>query len=328
MRIVLDAMGGDHAPSAVVEGALRAAGEWPDTEFLLLGVEDVLQEEGPANLRFRRVSESIDPGEEPVKAVRRKRDSSIVVGCRMVREGEADAFISAGNTGALMTAGLLMTGRLPGIDRPALAPVFPTINGDGVLVLDVGANPEAKPQHLEQYALMGHIVAEKVMGIFKPRIGLLNNGTEAGKGTALTKAAYEHLGKLPIHFIGNVEARDALYGICDVLVCDGFSGNILLKTTEGVAKAIFDRLKEEFTRTTVNKLAAAVLKPGLKRFAQSMDYKEHGGAPLLGLRGPVIKAHGSSDARAIFNAVGQAHMFVTHDVINQISDKLGNLERD
>ncbi|OYD06444.1 phosphate acyltransferase PlsX [Paludifilum halophilum] len=331
MRIALDAMGGDHAPEAVAEGAFQAAREWPDTEIVLLGPEGtmnpLLKERVLPNFTLQGVSEWIEAGEEPVKAVRRKKNSSIVVGCRMVRECQTDAFISAGNTGALMAAGLFGTGRLKGIDRPALSPVFPTMTGKGMLVLDVGANPEARPEHLEQYALMGSIVAEKVLGYENPRVGLLNIGTEEGKGTALTKEAFGLIEGLPVHFVGNVEARDALYGVCDVLVCDGFSGNILLKNTEGVAKAIFDRLKQELTRTPFHKLAAAVLKSGLKRFAAEIDYKEHGGAPLLGLKGPVIKAHGSSDARAVYNAVRQARLFVEQGVISQISEQLKRVER-
>jgi glycerol-3-phosphate acyltransferase PlsX len=326
MRIALDVMGGDHAPTAILEGVRQVAEQWPDLQLVLIGLEEVLHSQSgyPSNVELHPVTESIDAGEEPVKAIRRKKDSSIVVGCRMVKEGKADAFISAGNTGALMAAGLFYTGRLQGIDRPALAPVFPTMDGRGVLVLDVGANPEAKPEHLAQYARMGAIYAEKVLGFEQPRVGLLNIGTEEGKGTERTKEAYSLLSQLPIRFIGNVEARDVLYGVCDVLVCDGFSGNILLKNTEGVAKAIFERLKAEFTRTWLNKLAAAILKPGLKRFAKAMDYTEHGGAPLLGLSGAIVKAHGSSDANAITNAIRQARRFVEQAVISQISGEIGD----
>ncbi|MDR6227265.1 phosphate acyltransferase PlsX [Desmospora profundinema] len=331
MRIAFDAMGGDHAPQAMVEGILQAAREWPDTRFYLLGLQEEVQphlpQESLSNVIVTPVTERIETDEEPVKAVRRKKDSSIVRGCRMVKEGEAEAFISAGNTGALMAAGLLVTGRLPGIERPALAPVFPTLNQQGMLVLDVGANPEARPEHLEQYALMGSLYAESVLGFARPRVGLLNIGAEEAKGTAFTKEAYSRISALPIHFIGNVEARDVLSGNCDVLVCDGFSGNILLKNTEGVAKAIFDRLKQEFTRTAFTKLAAAILKPGLKRFATDMDYKEHGGAPLLGLQGPVVKAHGSSDSRAVFNAVRQARLYVKQQVTTRITEELNRLER-
>ncbi|WP_124727637.1 phosphate acyltransferase PlsX [Staphylospora marina] len=322
MRIAIDLHGGDHAPTEVVEGVRLAAAEWPDLSIILVGRDESLKPELP-NVSFKRVTEVIGPEEEPVKSVRSKKDSSIVVGCRMVREGEADAFISGGNTGALMAAGLFVTGRMKGVDRPALAPVFPVLGGGGMLVLDVGANPEARAEHLRQYALMGGIYAQKVLGIENPRVGLLNIGTEAGKGTELTKEAYSLLDREPdLRFVGNVEARDVLFGPCDVLVCDGFSGNILLKNTEGVAKAIFDRLKQEFTRNWLSKLAAAVLKPGLVRFKNDMDYKEHGGAPLLGLAGPVIKAHGSSDARAFFNAIRQARRFTEQQVISSIEQEL------
>ena len=331
MRIALDAMGGDHAPGAVVEGSLKAAEEWPDAELYLLGHEPLVRpligSQPPTNLHLQVVEEWIEADEEPVRAIRRKKGSSIVVGCRMVKEGEMDAFISAGNTGALMAAGTMVTGRLSAIDRPALSPVFPTLDGKGMLVLDVGANPDARPEHLKQYALMGSLYAEKVMGREKPRVGLLNIGTEEGKGNALTKEAYEEIRRLPVHFVGNVEARDILHGVCDVLVSDGFTGNVLLKNTEGIAKGVFGRLKEELTRNPLTKLAAAILKPGLKRFAQDLDYKEHGGAPLLGLKGPVVKAHGSSDGRAVFNAIGQARRFVERGVIPGISEELQRLER-
>lgn len=323
MRIAFDAHGGDHAPDAVVEGIRLAAKEWPDITFILIGRDSSISPGDLANVIFKQVTEQIEPEDEPVKAVRRKKDSSMVVGCQMVRKGEADAFISGGNTGALMAAGLFHTGRIKGVDRPALAPIFPTMSGRGMLVLDVGANPEAKPTHLHQYARMGRIYAEKVLGFETPRIGLLNIGTEEGKGTELTKEAYNLLeNESSLRFIGNVEARDILFDACDVLVCDGFSGNILLKNTEGVAKAIFERLKEEFMRSLSTKIAASILKPGLKRFKNSMDYKEHGGAPLLGLAGPVIKAHGSSDARAFFNAARQARLFIDRGVIPHIVEEL------
>jgi glycerol-3-phosphate acyltransferase PlsX len=325
MRIAIDAHGGDHAPNAVVEALRLASKEWPDLTLILIGREESLLPNTEGKIEFRRVSEQIEPDDEPVKAVRRKKDSSIVVGCQMVKNKEADAFISGGNTGALMAAGLFHVGRMKGVDRPALAPVLPTLSGKGILVLDVGANPEARPEHLRQYAQMGSIYAEKVLGFAEPRVGLLNIGTEAGKGTELTKEAFSLLEREErIRFIGNVEARDILYGPCEVLVCDGFSGNILLKNMEGVAKAIFDRLKQELTASTLKKLAAMILKPGLKRFAKDMDYKEHGGAPLLGLAGLVIKAHGSSDAKAFYNAIRQARRFVERGVISQIEEELSH----
>lgn len=319
MRIAIDAHGGDHAPQAVIDGLRMAVEAWPDIQFILIGIDQSICPIDLPNVQFKQVTQKIEPDDEPVKAARRKKDSSIVVGCRMVREKEVDAFISGGNTGALMAAGLFQTGRMKGVERPALAPVFPTMDGHGILVLDVGANPEARPEHLLQYARMGTIYAEKVLDFSKPRVGLLNIGTEHGKGTELTKNAFQLLeNEQSIQFIGNVEARDVLFRPCEVLVCDGFSGNILLKNTEGVAKAIMDQLKREFMRNMWTKLAAAILKPGLQKFAKTMDYKEHGGAPLLGLAGPVIKAHGSSDARAFFNAIRQARRFIENQVILQI----------
>lgn len=322
MRIAVDALGGDYAPKAIIEGIKVAAEQLPNDTFIVIGQDEKSIPQMP-NIVFRKAIEMIGSEDEPVKAVRTKKDSSIVIGCRLVKEKEADVFISAGNTGALMAAGLLYTKRLKGVERPALAPVFPTLCGKGILVLDVGANAEAKPEQLHQYAYMGSVYAEKVLGFKNPRIGLLNIGAEPGKGTELTKATYHLMeNEARIRFVGNIEARELFYSPCDVIVCDGFSGNLLLKTTEGVAKAIFDQLRAEFTKSFLTKLAAVILKPGLRRFKNKLDYKEHGGAPLLGLAGPVIKAHGSSDSRAIYNAVRQARVFVEQNVIQKIEHEL------
>lgn len=324
MRIALDAHGGDYAPTAVVEGLKLAAKQWPDTSFILIGQDDgLLANNDLTNIQFQRVTEVITPNDEPARSVRKKRDSSMVVGCQLLKTGVVDAFISAGNTGALMAAGLFYTGRIKGVDRPALSPVFPTLQNQGILVLDVGANPEAKPSHLHQYALLGSVYAKQVLGFSNPKVGLLNIGAENGKGTSLTKEAFELIqADSRLHFVGNVEARDVLYRPCDVLVCDGFSGNILLKGTEGVAKAIFDRLKSTFTKNLLTKLAAGLLLPHLKKLKADMDYKEHGGAPLLGLSGAVIKAHGSSDATAFYHAIRQARLFAKHAVIKQMESHL------
>lgn len=325
MRIAIDAMGGDHAPGAVVEGALAAALEWKDTEIILVGDEAAISPllaQKPANLHIRHASEVIEADDEPVKAVRRKKDSSMVVAGRLVREKEADAMISAGNTGALMATGLLVVGRMEGIDRPALAPIIPTLDGKGVLALDLGANMDATPANLVQYAIMGSLYRQKVHGIAKPRVGLLNVGTEAAKGNELTKEAFPLLEQAPIHFVGNVEARDVLSAECDVLVCDGFVGNILLKSLEGTAGAIFSVLKEEFTKSLLTKLAAAVVKPGLSRFRKKLDYKEHGGAPLLGLNGLVVKSHGSSDALAVKNGIRQARQALSNNLVSAISSEI------
>jgi glycerol-3-phosphate acyltransferase PlsX len=326
LRIAIDAMGGDHAPGEIVAGALAAAAEWPDTVIILVGdearIEPFLNGAKPVNLEVRHASEIIEPDEEPVKAVRRKKDASMVVAGKLVREGEADGFISSGNTGALMTTGLLIVGRIEGIERPALAPMLPTVDNAGVLALDLGANMDAKPEHLLQYALMGSIYRSKVQGIESPRVGLLNVGTEAGKGNELSKLAFELLEQAPIHFVGNVEARDVLEHNCDVLICDGFVGNIMLKSFEGAAASIFTMLKEAFSQSWRTKLAAAIMMPGLRSLKNKMDYKETGGAPLLGVNGVVIKSHGSSDAVAIKNAVRQARIAVQGNLIQAITSEI------
>ncbi|MED1949105.1 phosphate acyltransferase PlsX [Brevibacillus centrosporus] len=324
MRIAVDAMGGDNAPRSTVQGALAAVKENPSLTIVLVGdeqgIRSQLSGEIPANIEIVPTTEVIDPDDEPVKAVRRKKNSSLVVAVQMARENVVDAAISAGNTGALMTAGLLYAGRMEGIERPALATFIPNIKGRVTLTLDVGANMDAKPHHLLQYAVMGSLYAERVLGFEKPTVGLLNVGTEEGKGNELTKAVFPLLTNADLNFVGNVEARDVLEGACDVLVCDGFVGNVLLKAVEGAAATIFSQLKQEFTSSLINKVGAAILKPGLMRFRKRMDYAEYGGAPLLGLRSPVIKAHGSSDAKAVKNAIASAATFVQQDV-NEIIQK-------
>ncbi|MBP1991379.1 phosphate acyltransferase PlsX [Paenibacillus eucommiae] len=325
MRIAIDAMGGDDAPKVVVEGALQAAKEWNDVEIILVGDSVAIEAcmtERPANITIQHTTEVIGADDEPVKAVRRKKDSSMVVAGRLVREKKADAMISAGNTGALMTTGLLIVGRIAGIERPALVYIIPTMDGSGVLALDLGANMDATAEHLLQYAIMGSIYRSKVDGIVKPRVALLNVGTEAQKGNELTKTAYPLLEQAPIHFIGNIESRDVLNAQCDVIVCDGFAGNIMLKSLEGAVSALFSTLKQEFTKTLFTKLAAAVLKPGLKAFRKKMDYTEHGAAPLLGIDGLVLKSHGSSNATAIKNAVRQARIAIQSDLVGAISTEI------
>jgi glycerol-3-phosphate acyltransferase PlsX len=304
-----------------------AAREWPDVELILVGdsarIEPLLKDK-PANITVHHAAETILPDDEPVRAVRRKKDSSMVVAGRLVKEKTAEAMISAGNTGALMATGLLIVGRIEGIDRPALAPMIPTMDGRGVLALDLGANMDATPENLLQYAIMGSIYRSKVHGVSEPRVGLLNVGTEAAKGNELTKAAFPLLEKAPIRFVGNVEARDVLNAECDVLVCDGFVGNILLKSLEGTAGAIFSVLKQEFAKSFVSKLAAAVLAPGLRSFKKKLDYTEHGGAPLLGVNGLCLKSHGSSDANAIKNAVRQARTAIQSNLVHAISTEISS----
>ncbi|TFE24982.1 phosphate acyltransferase PlsX [Cohnella luojiensis] len=324
MRIAIDAMGGDHAPHAHVESALSAAAEWPDTHLILVGDPEVLQPllgGAPHNITIEPAYEVIESDDEPVKAVRRKTNSSMVVAGRLVKEGKADAMISAGNTGALMAIGLLVVGRLKGIDRPGLAPMFPTLDNAGILALDMGANMDAKPEHLVQYALMGSLYRNKVHGIREPRVGLLNVGTEAAKGNELTKAAFELLEQAPINFVGNVESRDVLERPCDVLVCDGFSGNIMLKAIEGAASVIFKLLRAELTASFTSKLAAGVLKPNFRRVRDKMDYNEYNGAPLLGVNGLVIKGHGSSDAKAMKTAIRQTRTAIGNGLIAALADE-------
>jgi glycerol-3-phosphate acyltransferase PlsX len=327
MRIAIDAMGGDNAPKVVVEGALEAAKEWNDVEIILVGDSAAIEKYlvvKPANIRVVHTTEVIEADDEPVKAVRRKKDASMVVAGRLVREKEAEAMISAGNTGALMATGLLIVGRIDGIERPALAPMIPTMDGSGVLALDLGANMDATAEHLTQYAIMGSIYRSKVDGIAKPRVALLNVGTEAMKGNELTKAAYPLLEQAPIHFVGNIESRDLLRAQCDVIVCDGFAGNIMLKSLEGAVSVLFSAIKQEFTKSLISKLAAAVLKPGLSKFRKKMDYSEHGAAPLLGIDGLVLKSHGSSDANAIKNAVRQARIALQNDLVSAISTEISH----
>jgi glycerol-3-phosphate acyltransferase PlsX len=326
VRIAIDAMGGDHAPALIVKGALEAAAQWPDTELLLVGdtaaIEAHIAGPKPANIIICHADEVIGADDEPVKAVRRKKGASMVVAGQLLREKQADAMLSAGNTGALMATGLLVVGRLDGIERPALAPMMPTMDDIGVLALDLGANMDAKPEHLLQYAIMGSIYRAKVHGMEKPRVGLLNVGTEAKKGNEISKAAYDLIGQAPINFIGNVEARDVLTHNCDVLVCDGFAGNIMLKAMEGAAGSIFTELKGAFGQSLLTKLAAAIMLPKLRTLKKKMDYKEHGGAPLLGLNGLVVKCHGSSDVVAVKNAVRQARIAIQGKLIESIAAEI------
>ncbi|MGF2615615.1 phosphate acyltransferase PlsX [Rossellomorea vietnamensis] len=320
MKIAIDAMGGDNAPKEIVLGAERAVQEFEDIEVILFGDEGKIKAEIAEHERIEIVptTEAILGTDEPVRAVRRKKNASLVLMAQAVADGKADACISAGNTGALMTAGLFIVGRIKGIERPALAPTLPTLDGRGFLMLDLGANVDAKPEHLLQYAIMGSIYAENVRGIENPRVGLLNIGTEEKKGNELTKAAFSLLQNADINFIGNVESRDLLNGTADVVVTDGFTGNMVLKTIEGTALSIFSMLKTTLTSSFKNKLAAGLVKNDLRELKNMLDYTEYGGAGLFGLKAPVIKAHGSSNANALYNAVRQARQMVNHSVPDTI----------
>lgn len=324
MKLAIDAMGGDNAPKEIVLGAMKAVDAFPDLTLILVGNEQKIKEHLKEHDRIQIIhtNEVILGTDEPVRAVRRKKTASMVLAAQQVTDGNADACISAGNTGALMAAGLFVIGRIEGIERPALSPTLPTIGGEGFLLLDVGANADAKPEHLLQYAIMGSIYSEKVRGIASPRVGLLNIGTEEKKGNELTKQAFGLLKSSNLNFIGNVEARDLLEGVADVVITDGFTGNMVLKTLEGTALSVFKMLKTALTSSLKAKLAAAVLKPDLYKLKNKMDYSEYGGAGLFGLKAPVIKAHGSSDAQAIYSAVRQARDMVENHVTGLIKDSV------
>jgi len=326
LRIAVDAMGGDHAPAEIVRGCRLAAEEY-DHELLLVGrAGEVGRELGSVSpserLHLVEAGEVIGFDEAPAMAVRRKKDSSIVVAARLLKEGAADAMVSAGSTGALMAAGLLALGRIPGIDRPALAGVMPTPGGRGMLMLDLGAHSDARPEHLYQWAVMGAIYAERVMGVVHPRVGLANIGTEASKGNEATRQAYQLLAGSRLNFAGNVEGRDIPAGPVDVLVWDGFVGNIVLKYTEGLAGALFGMMREELSRDLRSKLGALLALPAFRRVKGRMDYREHGGAPLLGIRGSIIKCHGSSGAVAVKNGIRVAAAFAAGEVNSLIAERL------
>ncbi|MBE7021769.1 MAG: phosphate acyltransferase PlsX [Ruminococcaceae bacterium] len=322
MRIAVDAFGGDHAPEAIVKGCVQAVSEC-NAELILVGKEQILaalleHEDVPTGkIHIHHAEEVIETSESPVDSIRRKKDSSLVVGLELVKNGEADAVVSAGNTGAYLAGAFRTLGRVKGVKRPALTTVLPTVGNPGV-ILDVGANADCRPLHLVQFAQMGAIYAEHVLGIQHPRVGLLNIGAEEAKGNALTKETHQLLKSAPVNFIGNIEPRDVPYGLADVIVCDGFTGNVVIKLIEGTASALFSMMKDVFYKSTLTKLAAGILKPGLKTVKSRMDYSEYGGAPLLGIDGVVFKAHGSSDAKAIKNAVKTTALYVEAGVNEKI----------
>ena len=316
MKISVDAMGGDNAPHEIVKGVYEALEAFDDLNIILYGDEKKLESLVTKHDRLTVIhtDEIIEGTDEPVRAIRRKKNSSMVKMAESVKNGEADACVSAGNTGALMAAGLFVVGRIDQVDRPALAPTLPTIDGKGFVMLDLGANSDAKPGHLQQFAVMGSVYAEKVRGIQNPRVGLLNIGTEDKKGNELTKAAFLLLKETPVNFIGNVESRDLLNGVADVVVTDGFTGNMVLKTIEGTAAGMFTLLKEAFNTSAKTKISALLVKDQLKALKNKLDYSEYGGAGLFGLKAPVIKAHGSSNGRAVYHAIRQARTMVDNNV--------------
>ncbi|EFI84670.1 fatty acid/phospholipid synthesis protein PlsX [Listeria grayi DSM 20601] len=329
MKIAIDAMGGDHAPKEIVLGVMKAAAQFKDVEYILYGDEAQINEYLTDKTRITIVhtDEKIESDDEPVRAVKRKKKASMVLAAQAVKNNEADACISAGNTGALMSTGLFIIGRIKGIDRPALAPTLPTITGKGFVLLDAGANAEAKPEHLLQFGLMGSVYAEKVRKIENPRVGLLNIGTEETKGNELTKTAFQYMkNQNAYNFIGNVEARDLLMDVADIVVADGFTGNMVLKTVEGTASSVMSMLKMSLNNGIKNKLAASFLRKDLYGLRAKMDYSEYGGACLFGIQAPVVKAHGATNAKGIFTTIRQVRDMVEKQIVETIKAEIHKID--
>ena len=324
--IVVDGMGGDHAPKAVVEGCVQAL-QKADIKIIITGRESEIKAElakhkyDVSRLSVIHTEEVISPNEAPVMALRKKKDSSLVRAMNLVKNGEADALISAGSTGALMAGATLILGRIRGVDRVALAPVMPGKNA-AFMVIDAGANVDCKPNYLVQFALMGKVYFENVLGVKNPSVGLVNIGAEEEKGNELTKAAFPLLKESGFNFAGNVEPRDVSSGDVNVLVCDGFVGNTILKMYEGVASNIFSMLKVEIMSSFRSKVGGILLKPVFDRFKKKFDYSEYGGTAFLGAKGICIKAHGSSNAKAFKNAIRQAKDCYDKDIISKIENEL------
>ena len=332
MKIIVDAMGGDNAPLEIVKGALAGQKHW-GVDIVLTGDEAAIREaltrcgqpEVPAGMEIISTSQTVEMCDDPATVFRRKKDTSMGVGLTMLREGQGDALVSAGSTGALLTGATLITKRIHGIRRAAMAPVIPTTTGQAVLI-DCGANAECTPEYLVQFAYLGNFYAQQVLGLAKPRVGLLNIGAEDSKGTDLQKQTLARLRQAAeeghLHFIGNIEAKEAIKGGCDVIVTDGFSGNILLKTMEGVGSFAGSALKGMFKKNLLTKLAALAVMPGLNDFKAKLDPNKVGGTAFIGIARPVIKAHGASNAEAIENAIGQATAFARSGLIEKIEENV------
>ena len=334
MKILLDAMGGDNAPDANIKGAVQAINK-VKAEVVLIGKEEVIRskikefygkelEEISDRLKIKNASETIEMEDQPTVAIRHKKDSSMVVGFKMLKEGEGDVFISAGNSGALLTGATLIVGRIKGIDRPALAGILPAYKSQ-LLLIDAGSNTNCKPINLLQFAQMSSIYLKNTYGIEKPAIGLLNIGTEETKGNDLVKESYallkENSEKLDINFVGNVEGRDAFSGKIDAIVTDGFTGNVFLKTTEGLGKFVKRTLTESLTHNLLSKILAIPALPSIKKFSKTMDYKSYGGALFLGVKKPVVKAHGSSDELLFKYTIIQAEKFVENKAVDRMIEE-------
>ncbi len=323
--IAVDAMGSDRAPKPEVEGAILAARHY-DVHVLLVGPEHEVRAElrnhsssALEKIQVVHASEVIGMDEKAAQAVRSKKDSTMRIGLRMVRDGKASGFITAGNTGAAMATAKMVLGALPGVDRPALAAVFPTAQGTASIMLDVGANVDSKPHNLEQWAVMGDVYARSIFGADSPRVGLLSIGEEEAKGNELTRAAYQLLKQLPLQFVGNVEGRDLYNGNVDVIVCDGFIGNVALKVSEGLVETVGYILKESLRATITRQVGFLLSRKAFEEFKKRLDYSEYGGAPLLGIKGVCIVSHGSSNAHAIRNAIRVAADFANAGINSQIA---------
>lgn len=332
MKIIVDAMGGDNAPDEIVLGSVESL-ENSDIEITLVGRgEDILRvfersdiKEIPAGIEIVNASEIIEIDEDPTAAIRSKKDSSLTVGLTLLRDGRGDAFVSAGSTGALLSGATLIVKRVRGIRRAALAPLIPSSSGSFILI-DCGANAECTPEYLLQFAYMGSFYAEDALQIKTPRIGLLSNGAESTKGTPLQHEAYELLNNSELNFIGNVEAKDAMKGACDVLVSDGFSGNVFLKAVEGTASLVLSELKNVYTNSVITKLSYLMIKKQMSNLKNKMSSDTVGGTALLGISKPVIKAHGSSNARAIKNAILQAARDAEHNIASRFQDSIDHMK--
>lgn len=332
MRIAIDAMGGDEAPKVVVEGVEKAAKSFPDTKMVMYGAEKEIKKYLTAdldNIEIVHTDEKIEGDDDPVRSIRRKKKASMVLAAKSVKNQENDALFSAGNTGALLAAGTLIVGRIKGIDRPGLMATMVTIdeNSDKMLLLDLGANADTKPINLNQYAIIGSFFAEHVNKVKNPRVALLNNGTEEGKGNKLTKEAYTILkDNEKINFVGNKEAREIFNGIADVLVMDGFTGNAVLKTMEGTAKTIMSTLKASIKSGGLkSKLGALLLKDSLLELSESLDYTKLGGAILLGVKAPVLKTHGSTDKEAVYQTLKQTRDILKSGVVTDTVNYFENM---
>jgi glycerol-3-phosphate acyltransferase PlsX len=328
MKIGFDGMGGDHGPKETVKGAVDAL-EIIKGDIVIFGDDAALRTElskykfDASRIEVVHTTEVVENDDKPVKAIKGKPDSSMVVGLKALRKGEIDAFVSAGNTGALLAGSLLKVGRIKGISRPALCTIYPTMNGASVLV-DAGANAECKPRNLIEFAYMGSMYADKVLGLKNPKVALVNIGSEETKGTPLYIETHKMLKETDLNFVGNVEGRDIPAGNVDVIVADGFTGNIILKLTEGVAMQIVSGLKKQIMKNTIGKIGGLLLKRNLSDFKKMIDYTEYGGAPLLGVNGLVVKAHGSSNAKAFKNAIKYAQIGIESSLVEEIRQKVSS----